>query len=307
MKRFPVKQPDPSSESESAKCGKICTSKASSSSSSEPSPGQFDEDNDLTHCPDEQLLGSASREFGGRRRCPQADWFATYPWLVISRSRKVVFCSWCREATRSRVAGMAKSESAFTEKGFNNWKEGYGRITDHSASTAHGAAAMFVAQKTKPSVAAQINTQLAAEQEKCRKRLLAEINSIMFLMRQGLALRRGKDEANDNLHQLGLLKLLARCGVAEAGDCVSQRTHLSHDIVNELCNLIGQRVLRMLLDKFNNSRATAKYSILADETRDASGTEQLTVCLRWVDRSLLVHEDFLGMYSLSGHGQSANA
>ena len=86
---------------------------------------------------------------------------------------------------------------------------------------------------------------------------------------------------------------------------MSQRTHLSHDIVNELCNLIGQRVLRMVLDEFSNSRATVKYSVLADETRDASGTEQLTVCLRWVDRSILVHEDFLGMYSLSGHGQSA--
>ena len=63
----------------------------------------------------------------------------------------------------------------------------------------------------------------------------------------------------------------------------------------------------MLLDEFNNSQATAKYSILADETRDASGTQQLTVYLRWVDRSLLVPEDFLGMYSLSRHGQSADA
>lgn len=92
-----------------------------------------------------------------------------------------------------------------------------------------------------------------------QKALLAEINSIIFLIRQGLALRCGKDEANDNLYQL--LKLLARCGVAEAGDCVSQRTHLSHNIVNELCNLIGQRVLCILLDEFNNSRATTKYSV----------------------------------------------
>ena len=44
-----------------------------------------------------------------------------------------------------------------------------------------------------------------------RKRLVAEVNSIIFLMRQVLALRKGKDEANDNLHQL-----LARSGVVEA-------------------------------------------------------------------------------------------
>ena len=57
-------------------------------------------------------------------------------------------------------------------------------------------------------------------------------------MRQGLALRRGKNETNDNLHQV--LQLLARSGVAEAAACLNQRTHLSHDIVTELCNLIGQ-------------------------------------------------------------------
>ena len=74
-----------------------------------------------------------------------------------------------------------------------------------------------------------------------------------------------------------MLKLLALSGMVDAGACLSKRIHLSHDIVNELCNLIGQRVLRMVLDKFSSSRATSKYSILADETRDASGTEQLTV------------------------------
>ena len=49
-------------------------------------------------------------------------------------------------------------------------------------------------------------------------------------MRQGLALRKGKDEANDNLHQV--LQLLARSGVVEAGVCLNQRLHLSHDVVN---------------------------------------------------------------------------
>ena len=33
-------------------------------------------------------------------------------------------------------------------------------------------------------------------------------------MRQGLALRRGKDEANDNLHQV--MELLARSGVVDS-------------------------------------------------------------------------------------------
>jgi hypothetical protein len=182
-----------------------------SQTGSSSKPLSSDEGIDLTNCPDDELLANAGREFNGRRRFPQSDWFTAYPWLVISRSKKVVFCSWCREATRCHVVGMRKCEAAFTEKGFNNWKDGSRRIAEHSASAAHNSAATFIAQKAKPSVASQINTQLANDQEQNRKRLLTEINSIRFLMRQGLALRRGKDEANDNLHQL--LKLLASSGV----------------------------------------------------------------------------------------------
>ena len=33
--------------------------------------------------------------------------------------------------------------------------------------------------------------------------------------------------------------------------------------------------------------------------------EQMSVCMRWVDRSLCIHEDLLVLYSLSGHGQTA--
>jgi len=73
---------------------------------------------------------------------------------------------------------------------------------------AHGAAANYIAQQNRQSVATQVSTQLAKDKEQNKKRLLTELNAIIFLMRQGFSLRRGKDETNDNLHQL--LQLLAR-------------------------------------------------------------------------------------------------
>ena len=101
---------------------------------------------DLTNCPDDDLLASAGREFSGRRTVPQQQWFASYPWLQISKSKKVVMCSWCREAIKNRVHGTSKSEYSFTEKGFNNWKDESSKIAEHSLSTAHRAAAQFMAQ-----------------------------------------------------------------------------------------------------------------------------------------------------------------
>ena len=43
---------------------------------------------------------------------------------------------------------------------------------------------------------------------------------------------------------------------------------------------------------------TKFYTIMADETADVSNKEQLVICIRWVDKSFVVHEDFIGMYPL---------
>ena len=79
-------------------------------------------------------------------------------------------------------------------------------------------------------------------------------------MRQGLALGKGKDEANDNLYQV--LQLLAHNGVIEAEVCLNQRVHLSHDVVNELCSIVGEIVLLRVLHEFNTSQGICKYAIL---------------------------------------------
>ena len=63
--------------------------------------------------------------------------------------------------------------------------------------------------------------------------------------------------------------------------------------------------MRRVLREFNTSQGICKYAILADETRDTYGVEQMSFCMRWVDRSLCIHEDLLGLYSLSMHGQTA--
>ena len=37
---------------------------------------------------------------------------------------------------------------------------------------------------------------------------------------------------------------------------------------------------------------------MADETADVSKKEQLVICIRWVDDSFVMHEDFIGMHPL---------
>ena len=41
-----------------------------------------------------------------------------------------------------------------------------------------------------------------------------------------------------------------------------------------------------------------QFALIMDGTQDINGTEQISVCLRHVDDSLVVYEDFIGLYSV---------
>ena len=41
---------------------------------------------------------------------------------------------------------------------------------------------------------------------------------------------------------------------------------------------------------------------MADEYTDVSNKEQLTICIRWIDKSLEVHQDFLGFFNIPDTG-----
>ena len=53
-------------------------------------------------------------------------------------------------------------------------------------------------------------------------------------------------------------------------------THLLHKLLREICS-------------------AEWYSIIADETRDTSGAEQLGISIRWVENDYQVHEDLIGL------------
>ena len=59
-----------------------------------------------------------------------------------------------------------------------------------------------------------------------------------------------------------------------------------------MIQLMANRLLRPLLDEIQSAEW---YSLIADETRDASGAEQLGISTRWVDSSYTVYEDLIGL------------
>ena len=74
--------------------------------------------------------------------------------------------------------------------------------------------------------------------------------------------------------------------------------YTSHDNQNEIIAIMANHVTRDLVAEISSGF----FSIICDEYTDISNKEQLTICIRWVDKELEAHEDFLGFYNIPDIG-----
>ena len=74
---------------------------------------------------------------------------------------------------------------------------------------------------------------------------------------------------------------------------MKEKKYLSPVIMNEIISLLGKKVLHTLLSKINES-SPSWYSIIVDETSDASLKEQFNLSVRWLliaKLSMKIHLD----------------
>ena len=122
---------------------------------------------------------------------------------------------------------------------------------------------------------------------------MKQLSTLRCLARQGVSVQ-GKTDVDSNLFQV--LKVRAE-DVPGLLDWIKDGKYLSHDVINELINLMGNEVLRSIVADIHQQ--SKLFRIISDESRDISNKKQLTCVLRWVSTTdLSVHEDFLGMYQL---------
>ena len=66
---------------------------------------------------------------------------------------------------------------------------------------------------------------------------------------------------------------------------------------NEMMELFSHHILREIISDIQENQF---FGVIADGTQDVSGQEQESICLRYVDSDLYVHEDFVGLYQIPG-------
>jgi len=104
---------------------------------------------------------------------------------------------------------MNQKWTSFVSGGFSNWKNALAKFREHEGSNSHKESAMKLAAKKCVGIDAQLSSQLRNQQAHHRTMLMRLLESIQFLVRQGLPLRGHKEDLADlegNLYQLLLLQ-----------------------------------------------------------------------------------------------------
>ena len=182
------------------------------------------------------------------------------------------------------------------ETGFSNWKDGVARIQKHKESDHHIEAhsVLFIAPAQTKEIDELIDIGHASKKPGNRKILLTILENIKFLVRQGLPLRGDGVEDNSNFMQVLQLRAIDNPHIHE---WLKRKNDIytAKDIQNEMVKLMAHACLRQISSDLQHAEY---YTMMADETTDASNKVQLVTVFRCIDDDLSVHEEFVGLYQL---------
>ena len=189
-------------------------------------------------------INSSKRKQGKQLCVFQKTWFNEHKWLTYCLKHNIVYCFYCRMIHLMKGFTFSKrSDPSFISKGFCNWKKGKEKFREHEISQTHHEAILKYESLKQPNVMVVANSSLKKEQENRRKMLLVQLQSLRFLMCQGLVVRGHYNEGN--LFQL--MKIRAH-DISQLNVWLSDGKYQSPEIVNKQIEL---KCTRMSCDLYS--------------------------------------------------------
>ncbi|CAH0560642.1 unnamed protein product [Brassicogethes aeneus] len=195
------------------------------------------------------------------------------------------------------------ASKTFISEGYKNWKratETKAGFKYHNNSFQHKSAMVawqsFKSTKNQQSVASQISTAHTKLIQQNREYIKSIVRCIIYLSTQGLALR-GHDESTTTGQNRGnfleLLDLISRDNKIIAKRLLEgpkNAKYTQHSIQNELIHCLAELTNKHIS---NEVKEAPYFALMADETKDPSKTEQLSIIVRYYLNGVL-YERFLG-------------
>jgi len=232
-----------------------------------------------------------------------AMWY-TYNWIEYSIAEDLIYCFACRHfSSLMNNPGTIIGKIPFVNYGLKCWKEPKQTLNSHCRNKKHLLSMTRwvdyrnIQKNVQQSIACNLNK--ARQQDIYENRLHVHflLKSALFLAKQGLAFR-GHNEMTSSNNKGNYLELLET--FADDKLLVRLRSRYGHytspSYQNDLIKVLAECTKQNILNKMSLLGA---FSILVDETKDASKKEQLSFVLRFVDKDFDVYEHALGCFHMT--------
>ncbi|XP_062076272.1 uncharacterized protein LOC133781179 [Humulus lupulus] len=237
--------------------------------------------------------------FGGVERRFNIEWYDQFPtWLEYSIDKNSAFCLYCYLFKQNN--GKQGGGEIFVSKGFSNWKKTEtfaNHVGKHDSSHYECYKKCEALMNEKQQIQHIFVKKNDKDRKSYRVRLTASVDSIRFLLRQGLAFR-GHDESEDSNNQGNFLELLnfladhnEEVRAVALKNAPENLRLTSPRIQKDIVNACAVETINVIIKDMGD----AVFSILVDESRDVSIKEQMVVMFRYVDKRGYVIERFIGI------------
>ena len=204
-------------------------------------------------------------------RSSNSKWFDNEKWSHWDSGTEKAYCFICRNIYLLNKLTFSKcAENSFISSGFSMWKNATKAFEKHRKSACHQEAVLkWYHHLKQTNISAQLSDQIRNDQKINRHCLEMLFTSVEYLARQALPFR-GHTEERGNFHQLMVLR------GNESADLKSwiarKRSYMSHDIQNEILQVMAHQILRAIMKDVSSSNW---FALIADEATDAALVEQV--------------------------------
>ncbi|XP_056595590.1 52 kDa repressor of the inhibitor of the protein kinase-like [Triplophysa dalaica] len=246
------------------------------------------------------------QKFGAKQLKYNVQWEKKYEWLRYSPFEDSAYCAHCLSFNK-----LKGSNFSFLTKGFTDWKNAVGEkrgiIPRHSLTEGHRKSTekaenfLSVVQKKRKDISSIISQKYEEKVIANRNSLLSIIDIIVCLGQRNVAFRGSWEGDSENGNFNHFVNWKAQFDVAlkqHMQTAPKNAIYLSPAIQNELIECCAEEIRGTLI---NRIQAAQYFTVLADESMDISGTEQMSLCVRYVneeEENLEIKEDFLGFCPL---------
>lgn len=230
-------------------------------------------------------------------------WLHDYPEMSYSAKLKGVLCRTCVLFKPHVDRGI---QGAFILKEFTKYKKFHECAKLHLKSKWHresiNKANNFsqIIQNKRRHVAEMMNSVLEQTIENNRKKLLPIVKTIVFCAINNIPFR-GKTDKTAIFSNLLQFRIDAGDSILSnhLQNCPSNATYISHRVQNELIGICNDVLRENIIE---DAKKSPFFSIIADESCDISGIEQLSIGIRFISKmstnEFCCREEFLGFVPL---------